>query len=560
MITEASAAGQPIQFVNPAFEELTGYSANEAIGRDCRFLQDTDCDQTGLVTIRNAIAGGSEAKVMLRNYRKDGTLFINELSIAPVYGETGVLTHFIGIQNDVTLRESALKELRRAREELEERVQIRTAELSDALVAIRQSEERIREIAETAPGVVYQWYKRLNGDMGFYYVSPRTEDLFGLTPETFLLEWTTLVHPDDLLEMSRSIGSVELYSTHWSYELRVRGPDGDWRWVRLESRAVKRTDTEVVFSGIITDVTEEEALKRELANNERRFRSLAEGSIQAVVVCAPNAGNSILFANSAAALLFGFSDDQELCQNYSLDKMAIVPAEREEDKQWRQLLNGNIESVQLRAEARTQTGKEIWIDLVASTVHWDEAPALQVTMVDASERHQLEEDMRRLASLDPLTNLNNRRQFNVLANQELQRQGRYHEDLTVLTMDIDYFKNINDQYGHAGGDAALRAFAGLLRQQFRESDIVGRLGGEEFAVLLLKADLNHTAVIAERLREACSDMNILYEGKTIRMTTSIGIARCKVGEHSIELPLKRADGALYAAKNDGRNCVKIYYG
>ncbi len=120
-ISDALAPGNPLVFVNPAFERLTGYSADEALHQNCRYLQGDDRDQPERRVIREAIARGEPCLATLRNYRKDGTLFYNELSISPIYDKRGTVTHFIGIQKDVTSRVLLDQQLHQRATQLEAR-------------------------------------------------------------------------------------------------------------------------------------------------------------------------------------------------------------------------------------------------------------------------------------------------------------------------------------------------------------------------------------------------------------------------------------------------------
>ncbi len=132
VISDPKLPDNPLIYVNPAFEEMTGYTAEEALGRNCRFLQGEDGDQEAIAVLREAIREGRDHTVVLRNYKKDGTLFWNELSVSPVRNERGDLTHFVGVQNDITLRKRAEEEIRRFNETLERRVEERTAQLEEA--------------------------------------------------------------------------------------------------------------------------------------------------------------------------------------------------------------------------------------------------------------------------------------------------------------------------------------------------------------------------------------------------------------------------------------------
>lgn len=142
VITDHQQSDEPIIYCNDAFEKLSGYTKEEILGRNCRFLQGNDRNQDGKQTIKTCMEQGKECIVQIKNYRKDGSLFWNELVLSPVRNNDGVITYFIGIQNDITDRKTAEHKLQQERDSLEERVQIRTQELE-------QSEEYMTSIVET---------------------------------------------------------------------------------------------------------------------------------------------------------------------------------------------------------------------------------------------------------------------------------------------------------------------------------------------------------------------------------------------------------------------------
>lgn len=161
-----------------------------------------------------------------------------------------------------------------------------------------------------------------------------------------------------------------------------------------------------------------------------------------------------------------------------------------------------------------------------------------------------------LANKDGLTGLTNRRHFMQSAEVELQRAQRYRRPVTVAMADLDFFKKLNDTYGHAAGDAVLCAFANLVEDTLRQSDLVCRYGGEEFAFLFPEIGPAETEKLAERLRVRCAEMEVpLPDGRSVKATVSMGLA--DASECPIEIALKRADEALYEAKRLGRNRVML---
>jgi diguanylate cyclase (GGDEF)-like protein len=163
-----------------------------------------------------------------------------------------------------------------------------------------------------------------------------------------------------------------------------------------------------------------------------------------------------------------------------------------------------------------------------------------------------------MATTDALTGLPNRRTFMRRLEEEFARVKRFGaHQVAVLMLDLDYFKSINDTHGHAAGDEVLRQVAMLIRNETRRVDLCSRLGGEEFAILLVGATLVAASEFAERLRGKIAAAAIIHDGKAISVTVSIGIAAMKPSDNAADAALLRADGALYHAKDFGRNRVKV---
>ncbi|MFU8788766.1 MAG: diguanylate cyclase [Methylobacter sp.] len=175
---------------------------------------------------------------------------------------------------------------------------------------------------------------------------------------------------------------------------------------------------------------------------------------------------------------------------------------------------------------------------------------------DISERKALEAQLQTLASTDPLTGLFNRRVFLERLEQERAKVARLPNYSAVLLMlDLDFFKRVNDTYGHAAGDDVLKMFADIVRSSSRSIDLPARLGGEEFAILLSGADQHDALVMAERLRAQVEAVAIDHEAGIVQVTVSIGGACVAADDGNGEAVLHRADAALYEAKDTGRNRV-----
>lgn len=174
-----------------------------------------------------------------------------------------------------------------------------------------------------------------------------------------------------------------------------------------------------------------------------------------------------------------------------------------------------------------------------------------------AELEEKQTELTRLANTDPMTGLLNRRRFLARADEAIL-ETQAENSLWVIMMDIDHFKRVNDTYGHAAGDVAIRDFAGVIRNCINTRGFIGRMGGEEFAAILTNCPVDEAYRIAERIRRNTAQMQTVSGSEVFRFTTSIGVAPWISGEISIEPALDRADKALYSAKSFGRNRVVGY--
>ena len=188
----------------------------------------------------------------------------------------------------------------------------------------------------------------------------------------------------------------------------------------------------------------------------------------------------------------------------------------------------------------------------------DKLPALIGFSSDVTELFKLKEEFKQLANTDPLTSLYNRRFFTDQAGKEYQRAKRYSLSMTLISIDIDHFKSINDQYGHPAGDQVLIEIAKQLQANLRKTDILARIGGEEFSILLPETSSQSAMAFAERIREDQSKLTIIgdWQGE-ITLSVSIGVSSFLTSDVAFDDLFSRADKALYQAKNSGRN--KVFY-
>jgi len=214
-------------------------------------------------------------------------------------------------------------------------------------------------------------------------------------------------------------------------------------------------------------------------------------------------------------------------------------------------------AINLETVYRTQQGHQISVEISANYLLFEGQEYYCGFVRDISERKALQTELERQAKLDYLTGIANRRHFMEQAETELARTARYGGDLSVFMLDIDNFKQVNDNHGHTVGDRVLQKIGGIFADILRETDIPGRLGGEEFAVLLPETGLEKAFEVAERLRTFIADSPIFLESGLIPLSASvsIGVATLQNHEGTINDLLNLADQALYRAKSAGRNRV-----
>ena len=208
-------------------------------------------------------------------------------------------------------------------------------------------------------------------------------------------------------------------------------------------------------------------------------------------------------------------------------------------------------------------GSRFWGSCLIAPLHTadevlDEDRAYSLVIRDVSDRREATEALRRAVACDHLTGLANRRALFEACDLELLRWRRAPRPLSLMLIDADHFKRINDEHGHATGDAVLRHLAAGMSATFRALDVVARLGGEEFVVLLPGCDEQAATAVARRLCQRIAEAGVVVEGVCVRYTVSVGVATMEAGIDSVDALIERADRAMYAAKAAGRNRVECW--
>ncbi|MDX2027647.1 MAG: diguanylate cyclase [Alphaproteobacteria bacterium] len=333
---------------------------------------------------------------------------------------------------------------------------------------------------------------------------------------------------------------------------RARGirKGGQEIWLAVTEQLIMWGGTKAVMLTAV-DITSQMDAEQSLARSEQHLRAILEILPYPIYVARPDDGR-LLFVNRKTCLLFQESAGQ-LLKARSTDFFAD-PKEREE---LRQLLETIPDIREVEVKMKTARGREFMAELAAIKTNYGGRPAIMVALSDISQRKEMEAQLLHHATTDELTGISNRRHFMEEGERELARARRFDRPLSIMMIDLDYFKKVNDRYGHAVGDAALQAAVKRSLESLRQLDIMGRLGGEEFAVIMPETSLEEGQIAAERLRQHIGARPLIALREAIPCTVSIGVAELTERDHSIDDMLNRADRVLYHAKEGGRDRVVV---
>ena len=300
---------------------------------------------------------------------------------------------------------------------------------------------------------------------------------------------------------------------------------------------------ELVIMSTIRDLTDRRAFDHESAY----FRTVVESSHDAII--GEDVEGVILSWNTGAEVLLGLHGADAIGQSMAM----LFPPGREHElpELLRRIRAGeHIEDHQTVWQRRNGTPVDVSLTISPMRDGFDGIVGASVVARDIGARLRYEEQLRRLAEHDPLTGLRNRRRFERDVNEEIGRGHRYGEQACLLMIDIDGFKAVNDAHGHRIGDRMLRAIAEAMKQRLRDSDVVARIGGDEFAVLIPYADLLQGEVIADDLRSVINECVIDTEdGEPVRVTACVGLVPIDSESTDVVDVLDRADRKMYLEKS-----------
>jgi diguanylate cyclase (GGDEF)-like protein/PAS domain S-box-containing protein len=306
----------------------------------------------------------------------------------------------------------------------------------------------------------------------------------------------------------------------------------------------------------LIEITEKKILEQKLAIIRERYAAVVETAYDGIITIDQN--QNIKMLNSSAREILGLGDEQGVGDHLS----RFIPPQFKESH-WQhikafQKSPVNVRPMQARPPVRAlrEDGSEVDIEVSISKITVCNEIEMTAVIRDISERTRFIEQLEKAATHDSLTGIFNRRHGAAILNNEIQRCRRFKHPLSVSMIDLDHFKEINDSYGHAYGDLVLNSVVATLKKTLRDPDTLCRWGGEEFLIVLPETTLDNALLWAERARKSIESETIrLTETTALSITASFGLASLSSHDTTADNLLKRADDALYRAKNSGRNQV-----
>jgi diguanylate cyclase (GGDEF)-like protein/PAS domain S-box-containing protein len=335
-------------------------------------------------------------------------------------------------------------------------------------------------------------------------------------------------------------------------ELRCLNATGETRWFLVSLSAVRDSSAERTRAvAQFIDITIRKQAKRDAA----RFMAVVENSHDAII--AKHLDGTVTCWNPGAEQLYLYSEDEMLGKSLSV----LIPAGHDDElpSLLRRVAAGELiqdfETVRQRKD-----GTPVDVAVTISPIRDAHGAIIGATTIarDIGARFRHEEQLRVASEQDPLTGLFNRRSFERDLNEQIARSHRYHEPSAVLILDLNHFKQINDTYGHRAGDDALKHVATVLTQRLRQTDVIARIGGDEFAVLLPHVNQSQTEAMLDELRRTIRESPIELEtGNAVNLSVSIGAAPIDKNTASDDAVLADADRAMYEDKFQLRPSPRI---
>lgn len=447
----------------------------------------------------------------------------------------------------------ALKDHKKTKEQLIQEVtklRTRIAELESRNGKSMRSEagitgvkSRLHHLLIASPAVIYACEPR--DKYATTYVSDNIREQLGYEPQDFLNDpdfWANHIHPEDAPRIFADVHLVFERNRH-VHEYRFMHKDGTYRWMHDEIRLINDTDgNPLELIGYWIDINRRREMEEDLKKSQERYRSLVDSTDDSIYVL--DRDYKYLFMNKKHLERMGMSGDDYIFKSY------YDMHSHEETKHFVEIVNKVfITGEPVQDEYRSRRDGKYFLQTVSPVKGTDgETAGVSVISKNITPRKQMEEELRSLSLRDELTGLYNRRGFFTLAEQEIKMATRLKTGIYMLYTDVDNLKGINDRFGHREGDLALINAANILKENYRESDIVARIGGDEFAVIPVGTTEDTVDIITARLHKALDDYNKMVN-RRYTLSLSAGLAYYDpAAPCSLEKLVDEADKLMYKQK------------
>ena len=610
-----------ITYTNPYFETMTGYSIREALGKNPRILQSGQHLPTFYQKFWNTITNGKPWTGTFVNQRKDGSIYYEDSTVFPLKDDEQKIIGYAAVKRDITAQIQAEKALAAYahRQTLLNEIIHTTIQQIDFAPMIQVLTDRMRELLDAKGCHITLWEQKsgpgipsTKEDQNLLSIAlndPNRIKKMLDTGEPISLEniYSLIdanLSPETLANLPNEIGVIFPLIAHGdSLGAVVLTFDPDRKLTPEDTQIGMQAANQIALAIIKAQLLDQAEQRAREAETLRLAGATVAASLEqdetinrildALSQVVPYDSGAVLLPNNQAdavtivgvrgldseAIGDGFPLDENTPSKIVFDtrKPHIIADVQKHYKGFRRppydhihgwmgipliVQNNIIGMLTLNSKQPGHFTNE----------HARLARAFANQVAIALENARLYEETRRLAIIDTLTQIYNRGHFIELAQREFDRTQRYHKHLSLIMLDVDHFKQVNDTYGHIVGDKTLKGVVQCCIENLRSVDVMGRYGGEEFIILLPEtsitrqtpingqpAEVIHPAkTVAERIRRACAQKTFEIDGYTFSATVSLGVAEYHDTDTNIENIIHRADQALLQAKSQGRNNVIVW--